>query len=885
MAGLFGTEPAQPAGVTASRRKNPLAAMVALTLAGLTTTTAVAATTPTDKNDDLGKEADPHHGHEGAGQHPNDPAHEVHKFDIPAGPLSEVIAAIRKQAGIRIALASQDKMADVPSQGVSGVMPVDAALRQALDGTGLAARFDAPDSVKIDVRSANESVVVTADNQPTNLKYTAPLLDLPQTVNVIGGEAMQQMAATSLVEALRAVPGITFGAGEGGNPLGDRPFIRGLDSQSSTYIDGMRDIAAQSRDTFDIDSIEVQEGPGGAYGGRGTGGGSINMNSKIARKDRFIAGSFMPGTSSYKRATIDANAKLMNSVYGRLTSMWYDAGVAGRDGVNNNRWGFAPSLAIGLGHPTRLFLDYYHLITNSIPDSGIPYNNPANTYASTYAAAGYKQVLQPGDGTPIALPYRTIFYGLLDRDKDKEYAKIGTARVEQDLFHGKSLLRNSFRYERTSQDYLWTLPDDSKGNLYYGLLFRRINAKYNSVYTLGNQTDLSGAFNTGSIKHSYAVGMEFSKERGNIDSYTNNTTAFTSPNAQGTGGTETCQLGLGAASAYNCTSLFAPNDRDQWIGASAKGVIGLTYTNSVYLAHNPSHSVAVTKSAYGFDTITLNKHFLATVGGRYDHFESSYLSSTVAKQVVVNDLGTYIAGLTYKPNAVTSIYGTVSTAAIPTGNALAQGTDTSNLSTVGNSNLQPETIRQEEFGVKRELAHGRALAHVAVYREDIQNVRITLADGNVGAAGTDRTIGLEAGVTGYITRKWDMTGGYNFIDAILTNAGGAGAANGLTNGNHMPNTPWSSFSLTSNYKIIPRLRVGGGVYANSMVWGNQSTNKWVRGYTRVDLFSSYDVNKHFSIQGNALNVGDKVYYQQAYTTHYAVLAPGRTVLVGLNVKF
>ncbi|PSD25445.1 hypothetical protein C7E17_26855, partial [Stenotrophomonas maltophilia] len=36
--------------------------------------------------------------------------------------------------------------------------------------------------------------------------------------------------------AAPVVPGITFGAGEGGNPTGDRPFIRGFDSQSNVFV-------------------------------------------------------------------------------------------------------------------------------------------------------------------------------------------------------------------------------------------------------------------------------------------------------------------------------------------------------------------------------------------------------------------------------------------------------------------------------------------------------------------------------------------------------------------------------------------------------------------------------------------------------------------------
>ena len=91
-------------------------------------------------------------------------------------------------------------------------------------------------------------------------KFTAPLVDTPKTVQVITEEVLQQTGATSLQEALKATPGITFGNGEGGNPTGDQAFIRGMDAQASTFVDGMRDIAAGSREVFNLEAIEVIKG-------------------------------------------------------------------------------------------------------------------------------------------------------------------------------------------------------------------------------------------------------------------------------------------------------------------------------------------------------------------------------------------------------------------------------------------------------------------------------------------------------------------------------------------------------------------------------------------------------------------------------------------------
>ena len=84
-------------------------------------------------------------------------------------------------------------------------------------------------------------------------KFTAPLRDTPKTVQVITREVLDQRGVNSLEEALRSTPGITFGAGEGGNPTGDQPYIRGINSQQSISIDGLRDIAAGSRETFNVD--------------------------------------------------------------------------------------------------------------------------------------------------------------------------------------------------------------------------------------------------------------------------------------------------------------------------------------------------------------------------------------------------------------------------------------------------------------------------------------------------------------------------------------------------------------------------------------------------------------------------------------------------------
>ncbi|SDF47807.1 TonB-dependent receptor [Terriglobus roseus] len=842
------------------------------------------------------------------------PSQQVHKFDIPAGTLGQVAASLETALGIKVSVP--EKYTSMPSPGVHGVLTAQEALTAALQGTNMSADFVSADRVQIALHATGQDVTVTASAEMMSLKYTAPLRDLPQTLTVIPETIISNTASTTLVEALRTVPGIAFGAGEGGNPIGDRPYIRGVDAQSSTFVDGMRDIGAQSREVFDVESVEVSKGPSGTFAGRSAGGGSINLNSKMARRENFLNGTFSPGTSNFFRGTIDGNAKLTSWASGRLAGMWTDADVAGRDFVHNGRYGLAPSLSFSATKRLHFDTNYYWIKSHDRPDPGIPYNNP------TFFARidGRAQVYQTGDGQPL-LVNRKAFYGFNSRDFSDSNVNTAFGRAEYKLTE-TSVIRNSYRYGKSNQNYVYSMADDSQGNIYYGLVYRRAQQRLAWVDTNINQTDIAGSGKIGSIQHTYAVGAEFSRERSWNSTYsvgaldpTQAITATTGPDIpvvptfnvknSVTGATvalsETRCAVLGAAGGNYCTDLLNPTGDDAWAGVTSRkdgGTSGAVMTNSILRNNIPSRQVIGTRSVYGFDSARLGK-FQLTGGIRYDHYNTTYRtpilgmrSITVAPTITpaLFDLVNYQAAVAYKPTQKATIYGTVSSSATPPGNSLGQGQDPSGLNTAGNNTLPPEKTRMEEVGVKYELFGGKALATGAWFQSDTQNVRITLADSTIAAVGTRRNRGADFGITGYLNRKWQVFAGYTFMNAILTNAGGAGVAAGLQNGRRYPNTPENSYSISSYYSLTRKLNVGGGLYGAGKIFGadNPTTiysTKWVPGYTRVDLFAAYRFNSHIELQGNLLNVGDKAYFLQAYTTHFALLAPGRTGRVAFNVHW
>jgi catecholate siderophore receptor len=151
-----------------------------------------------------------------------------------------------------------------------------------------------------------------ADSEPkaetlSSPKYVAPLRDIPQTLSVIPATVIESQGATTLRDVLRNVPGISFQAGEGGVPAGDQLSIRGFSARTDLFIDGVRDIGGYTRDSFNIEQVEISKGPNSAYSGRGSTGGAVNMVSKIPKLTRAFGTDLSIGTDQYYRTTVDLN--------------------------------------------------------------------------------------------------------------------------------------------------------------------------------------------------------------------------------------------------------------------------------------------------------------------------------------------------------------------------------------------------------------------------------------------------------------------------------------------------------------------------------------------------------------------------------------------------
>lgn len=435
-------------------------------------------------------------------------------------------------------------------------------------------------------------------DQSANSKFVAPLLDTPKSVSIISNQLIEDTKVTTLSDALRTVPGITLGAGEGGNPNGDRPFIRGYNSESSMYVDGVRNATSQNREMFAVEQVEVTKGSASAMGGAGTVGGSINLISKVAKKGDFLEGSVENGTDNYQRITLDGNKDFGNGIAARVAIMGHHNEKAGQsDGAEYKRAGIAPSITFGLDTDTRTTLSYYYLKSDDTPDSGVPYN--------------YDSAKKTTVGKPVNVK-QGIYYGLLDRDFQKQENQIGTIKVEHDI-NDKFTLTNTAVFNKSKNDYLWTQPDDSKGNVVNDKVWRRINSRITDTEIFTDQLALTGKLNTGIIQHKLNMGAEYSDQKSDKGNY----------NTSYPGYPGTTTGGFNSDCAINdawCTSLTNPNSKDQWLGTAIANKATTTTKTKV-------------TSVYLLDNIELNPKWLVDLGARWDKFDTEQVTHATGQKI------------------------------------------------------------------------------------------------------------------------------------------------------------------------------------------------------------------------------------------------------------
>ena len=541
------------------------------------------------------------------------------------------------------------------------------------------------------------------------------------------------------------------------------------------------------------------KGPAGTDTGRSAPTGAINMVTRQAVPRDIDSGSVSVGDEGQRRAAADWNAPLGANAALRMDAMWQDSDVAGRDRVNQSRWGIAPSIGFGLSGDTKVWLNLLHVGQDNIPDGFVP----------TIGLPGW--LPQPGLEQLAGHPVDPNNYYGSPLDHDNVTADMATLRFEHAFENGMKL-GNTLRWGRTRQDYFitsytatggdatdplaghirWTDVDDLST---YTLQRSNFSTRDQENRILTDQLNLRADFATGRVDHFVSAGAELTRE-------------------------EQTAWGIATSGSLDPIGLYDPD----W--ASSGGT--LAYAHSGAVAHGRTDTTA----AYLFDTLKFGDHFLLTAGVRADQYDTNFDATAVCTTAVplprngvacpagiadgtvvpsadLDDSDTllnYKLGLVYKPVEALSLYANAALSQQPPGGANFTLNTTAN--SADNLDNDPQKARTYEIGAKWLFDDAFAF-NLALFRTAVTNEIAPDPDSPSGYSqiGEKRVQGVEISATGNITDRWNLSLGYLHQDATVE----VGAIASQDGSNNLSYTPGEAFTGWTTYEFPSGLAVGGGI--------------------------------------------------------------------------
>jgi catecholate siderophore receptor len=662
-------------------------------------------------------------------------------------------------------------------------------------------------------------------------RLSQPLRDTPQAVAVVPVKVMEEQRATTVKDALRNVSGITIAAGEGGRQ-GDTFILRGFSGQTDLFRDGSRDLGWFTRDTFNLEGVEVFFGPSSVLFGRGSTGGAVNLVTKAPRKGTFADVGLSGGTAPLGRIEADLNHAPIDRLQLRVNAMGQTGGVQGRDTIERKRFGLAPSARLELGQRTTLGVDYLYQRERGVPDYGQPF------------FGGVPVSARAEMGVP-----RTAFYGVEGSDTEQVDAHVFSARLAH-AWTEQVRLVNSLRWGRVDRFALPTAPRNVVPAVDPTSVGRQRFESETDHEGVINQTDLRLGLRTGPVEHVANLGVELSREK--------RTQARYNLNVRGAMGTA---LNLPA-------DLRRPDPAPD---TSSIERVFSSWTRGVQLA----------AAVYAADQVKITRYLEVLGSLRLDSFGTEYRA--------INDQGdnrlsnrdllvNWRGGVVGHPTGKSSVYAMVGTSANPSAEAgtLADAT----------VSLEPERNRIYELGAKADLLADQLSLGGSAFRVAKLNARVPGPDPMNGPpqilAGRQRVQGFNVGASGSVLTRLRLIASYTFLHARILRH-----TNPYLVGQKLPSTPEHSLALWTTYSPIDKLVLGAGAGYQAATTVNNPTAEMqpfneVPQFWRFDAYASYAL-PHLELQVNLSNLTDALYYEQ-YSGSQAVPAEGRVVLLTARVR-
>ena len=530
--------------------------------------------------------------------------------------------------------------------------------------------------------------------------------------------------------------------------------FRGFRDDANVFYDGVRGDPYSGfgvPQLFNVERVEVLKGPASALYGGGEPGGMINY---VTKKPSYLEKRELKltlGNYNTRGASLDMTGGLSDTMAYRLGG-FYEEQDSFRNNADSANTELTGGLLFDLSDSTTLTtsIDYIKQDLGGNRLRGVPVDDNGNF------------LVDPSYNANESFDYQNMEALVLQAELNHSFS---------DDFSVSSTVRylDNERDQAYHESQNWVdVNGDGVANIDDETIRREYRKQFRANEEISLTTDFVYNVEQGNLEHQFLFGGDYHVVETQYDYLRARYEADGVANLN----IYTLNYGETDPSTYNLTDL----DRDG-VDTDRFGV-------------------------YAQDVISIGEQWTVIAGLRYDYFKElnketgfSYSDNGVTPRVAV----------TYQPIENTSVYINYSESFNPTSSGDQEDV-------VGEGNLDPETGKQTELGMKNRWFDGKIMSTFAVYQINKENVVMSNPD-DTGAGdgiaallniGEVESRGFETTLVGDLSEHWTITANYAYNDTqVVDGVTGDTLSDTFGDGSRFANAPrhqaglWSRFGLDS----------------------------------------------------------------------------------------
>ena len=562
-----------------------------------------------------------------------------------------------------------------------------------------------------------DEIVVTSEyNKPDTsaLKMPIPLVDVPQSLTIIGQEEIKLRGYGELGDLVRYTPGVNTSQGEGHR---DAIVFRGVRSTADFFIDGVRDDVQYYRPLYNLEQVEILRGPNAMLFGRGSTGGALNRVTKkaVIGADAASSGLSIDSFGAYNLAA-DVNMTMSADSALRINA-FVETLENDRDYYDGDRSGINPTYRRAIDNQTTLdlsveLMDHERFIDRGIPTgtNGAPVDSLRDTVFGS--ASLNTQTLEA-----------TIFRGTLTREFSDSVTGVFNVHYAD--------------YEKMYQNLYASGYDGTAGTV--TLDGYRDPTDRTHMIINGHITN---QFTAGGMSHTLLVGGEY------IDTENKNHRFNSQWSTSG--------------SDKETFALPASGSRLDITTNSANAATTVNFDQDL---HARTETDITATSFFVQDQIAINDKLQVLLGARFDDFELTLRDTEDPAAVTSEDRNwdevSPRFGLIYKPQSNVSLYASSSETFMPRSGEQYKA--------VKAAALDPDEYENTEYGVKWDVSDELTVT-ASMFEQEAETESSVAGEGFIQQLEVD---GFELQVNGKISDRTSVSFGYSDMDGEAGDGGTA----------------------------------------------------------------------------------------------------------------